>query len=146
MGNRVARMGLSAVVMVGAFAWGAGAARGQQVGDGPSGSIRDGFESPKVAWRQEQTEATVKLYAHERTRRAAHEGFQSEGFQFDAGVGGGFYYSYALPKIPVTDALKVSLYVRSNRAGAYFLGRVILPADVDPGTRRTSFGEGNMER
>ncbi len=101
--------------------------------------LRDGFETPKVAWRQEQTDATVKLYAHERTNRAAHEGQLSEGFQFDAGIGGGLYYSYRLPNVPVTRDLAVGLYVRSNRSGAQLLGRVILPDDVDPDSRAPSY-------
>ncbi len=104
-----------------------------------SGTIRDGFEEGKVVWRQEQTDAAYKIFAHERTRRAAHEGQLSEGFQFEAGIGGGLYYSYALPKIPITDPLKVSLYIRSNRSGVQILGRVVLPADVDPETRKPAF-------
>lgn len=110
-------------------------ARGQAARPQPGGAVqvlRDGFESARVAWLPETTEATVRIYAQERTKRAAHEGAQSEGFSFVTGVGGGFYYSYALPKIPVTDDLKVSMYIRSNRAGMYLTARVVLPADVDP--------------
>src|SRR4051794_32791557 len=64
--------------------------------------FRDGFESPRTAWNQEQTDATINLLGHERTTRAAHEGRYSERFQFTAGLGSGFYYSYPLPKVPVT--------------------------------------------
>src|SRR4051812_7441893 len=76
-------------------------------------SLRDGFESERTAWQQEQTDAAVNLLAHERSDRAAHEGRFSEGFHFDAGPGSSFYYSYPLPKIPVSDALRVGLFVRS---------------------------------
>jgi hypothetical protein len=110
-----------------------------QVVPGAANTLRDGFETPKVAWRQEQTDATFKLYVHERTKRAAHEGLQSEGFHFEAGIGGGLYYSYPLPRIVVTDDLRVSLYVRSNRAGVQVLGRIVLPNDIDPESRRPSF-------
>ncbi|WP_435009161.1 hypothetical protein P12x_000410 [Tundrisphaera lichenicola] len=138
MRNRVARSNLGSacrrtVGVLMALAGGALAA------DGPSSIITDGFESPRIAWRQEQTDATVKIFSHDRTNRAAHEGVRSEGFQFEAGIGGGLYFSYALPKIPVTEDLKVGLYVRSNRAGIRMIGRVILPNDVDPDTRRPSF-------
>ena len=61
------------------------------------------------------------------------------GFQFEAGTGSAFYYSYALPQIVVTDPLKVGLYVRSNRVGVQLLGRVVLPADTDPDTGEPSF-------
>ncbi len=39
----------------------------------------------------------------------------------------------------MTDELKVGLYVRSNRSGMQLLGRVVLPNDVDPDSRRPSF-------
>jgi hypothetical protein len=77
--------------------------------------LRDGFETPQTVWKQEQTDANVTLQAHDRSNRAAHEGRTSERFQFSAGVGSAFYYSYALPKVPVTEGLKARLYVRSNR-------------------------------
>src|SRR5437588_854890 len=123
---RVARLGLVSACLLTAVGL-ASTARGQGAVDEPSSVIRDGFETPRTAWRQEQTTATVKIFAHERTNRAAHEGVLSEGFQFEAGIGGGLYYSYALPHIPVTDDLKVGLYLRSNRSGAQVLGRVVLP-------------------
>ena len=140
MANRVARVVLG-LLAASSLAWVGGPrlAGGQGPGGGSESMIRDGFEGPKVAWRQEQTDAPVKIFAHERTRRAAHEGLLSEGFSFEAGIGGGLYYSYPLPKIPVTDDLKVTLYVRANRPGAQILGRVVLPGDVDPDSRRPSF-------
>ena len=107
--------------------------------DEPAPTLRDGFESPKTAWQQEQTDTTVNLLAHERSNRAAHEGQLSERFQFVAGLGSTFFYSYALLKVPVTDDLKVGLYVRSNRGGVRLYGRVVLPADTDPDTGQPSF-------
>ena len=107
--------------------------------DEPVPTLLDGFESPKTVWQQEQTDATVNLLAHERSNRAAHEGQSSERFQFVAGLGSTFFYSYALPKVPVTDNLKVGLYVRSNRGGVRLYGRVVLPADTDPDTGEPSF-------
>ena len=137
--NRVARgLGLFVVSMaVGGTS--IAAAQGREGDAGPSAVIRDGFEGPKVVWRQEQTDAPYKIFAHDRTRRAAHEGLLSEGFSFEAGIGGGLYYSYALPQIPVTDDLNVGLFVRSNREGVQLLGRVVLPEDIDPDSGRPSF-------
>ena len=140
MQNRVARTGLwSACLLVGGALVAVARGPEQDPGAGAEAMIRDGFETPKVAWRQEQTDATVKIFAHERTKRAAHEGQFSEGFQFEAGIGGGLYFSYRLPNVPVTEDLKVGLYVRSNRSGAQLLGRVVLPDDVDPDSRRPSY-------
>ena len=124
-----------------------GAARAQQpnlgieVADNGVGVavIRDGFEEPTPVWRREESDAPIEIFTHERSKRIAHEGVQSEYFEFKAGIGGGLYYSYALPPIPVTDALKITLDVRSNRVGMQFLARVVLPADVDPDSGQPSF-------
>src|SRR4051794_36189844 len=62
--------------------------------DDPSHAIRDGFEGPGTAWEQEQTDATIKLLAHDRSRRAAHEGRLSEHFHFEAGAGGSVFFTY----------------------------------------------------
>jgi len=134
MKNQGARSGWILVALVLAILGGVEAADSK-----PSETIRDGFEGPNKAWRQEQPDATIEIYSHDRTRRAAHEGAQSEGFEFKAGIGGGLYYSYATPKIPITDDLAVSMYVRSNRTGMQFLARVVLPADIDPDSRRPQF-------
>ena len=107
--------------------------------EAPPGTIQENFESARPAWHQEQTDATIRLIAHERSNRAAHEGRFSERFQFESGPGSAFYYSYSLPKVPVTDALQASLYVRSNRAGVQVFGRVVLPGDTDPDTGQPSF-------
>jgi len=103
------------------------------------GTLRDGFETDRTVWRQEQTDATINLLGHERSRRAAHGGQFSERFHFNAGVGSSFLYSYPLPRIPVIEDLRVELFVRSNRVGARLLGRVVLPKDIDPNTGQPSF-------
>jgi hypothetical protein len=140
MRNRVARGVLWSAALLAAGALLA-SVRAQESApeNGDPTVLRDSFETPKVGWRQEDTDATVKIFAHERTNRAAHEGQFSEGFQFEAGIGGGLYFSYRLPNVPVTNALKVGLYVRSNRSGAQLLARVILPDDVDPDNRAPSY-------
>ena len=104
-----------------------------------AGVLNDGFEAEKPAWRQEKTDNQVRLFAHDRSKKLAREGTTSEHFQFEAGNGSGFYFSYALPPIPVTPTLKVSLQARSDRPGVQLLGKVILPKDVDPETNQPSF-------
>jgi len=104
-----------------------------------SAVIRDGFESPGTVWKQEQTDTTITLKTHERTTRAAHEGRTSERFRFGSGLGSGFYFSYGLPKLPVTAALRASLFVRASRAGVQVYARVVLPADTDPETKQPSY-------
>jgi hypothetical protein len=102
-------------------------------------TFHDGFETPRAVWRQEATDATIRLLAHDRSNRARHDGERSERFHFLAGHGSEFFYSYALPKIPVTDSLRIRLSVRSNRPGVQLFARVILPADTDPETKQPTF-------
>lgn len=102
-------------------------------------TLRDGFESPAVAWRRERADTTINLLAQERSDRAAYEGRLSERFQFEADLGSQFFVSYPLPNIPVTDKLEIVLNVRANRAGAQVFARVVLPSDVDPETHAPSF-------
>jgi hypothetical protein len=107
--------------------------------DDPARTIGDAFEGPATRWEQEQTDAQINLFAHDRSPRARHEGQLSEHFHFAAGPGSAFFYSYRLPKVPVTGDLRVNLYVRANRAGVRMYGRVVLPADHDPETGQPSF-------
>jgi hypothetical protein len=102
-------------------------------------AIQDGYETDRPSWQQEYTDTTVRLLAHERSDRAAHGGRTSERFRFEAGQGSRFFVSEALPKIPVTPDLAVSVYVRSNRTGAQIFGWVVLPEDIDPETKAPSF-------
>jgi hypothetical protein len=101
--------------------------------------LRDGFETSEPAWQSEHMDTVVRLLEHDRSQRAAHGGRLSEHFHFEAGVGSQFFVSYATPKIPVTDELRVGLYVRSDRAGVRVYARIVLPADVDPETKAPSF-------
>jgi hypothetical protein len=100
---------------------------------------RDGFETARTAWKQEETDATVNLLDHDRSDRAAREGRLSERFHFEAGPGSSIYYSYPLPKVPITDSLEVNLYVRSDHSGLQLFGRVVLPSDTDPDTGQPAF-------
>src|SRR3954452_15691395 len=81
--------------------------------EGPSPPLRDGFEDDRTSWRQEETDVTVRLQAHDRSDRAAHGGLRSEHFRFTAQAGSAFYYSYRVGKVPVTPDLKASLFCRS---------------------------------
>ncbi|WP_406699824.1 hypothetical protein V5E97_13340 [Singulisphaera sp. Ch08] len=129
--TRVVLLVSTALVSVSAaWLWGA---------DESAERIQDGFESPRPIWRQEQTDATINLQAHERSSRAAHSGRTAERFHFTAGIGSSFFYSYPLPKVVVPENLKVELFVRSNRVGVRIYGRVVLPKDIDPNTGQPSF-------
>ena len=106
---------------------------------GPTGVLRDGFETPETSWEREHTDAVIRLLKHDRSERAAHGGRLSEHFHFESGPGSQFFVSYATPKIPVSDDLRIGLYVRSDRAGVRIHAKIILPADVDPDTGAPSY-------
>jgi hypothetical protein len=137
----VARCWITIVISAGLLA-APGLARGGAGDDSPkppAASLHDSFETPRVAWEREHTDTTINLISHDRSVRAAHDGNQSERFEFEADAGSQFFVSYALPKIPVTEALQAVLYVRSSRVGVQLYGRVVLPEDIDPETRAPSF-------
>lgn len=101
--------------------------------------IQDGFESPRPVWQAEERDANIQVETHDRVQSGAREGVSVERLVFNAGLGSAVYFSYALPQIPVTERLKISLMVRSNRPGVQIFGRVILPRDRDPDTGQPSF-------
>ncbi len=103
-------------------------------GDADPQILRDGFESARPSWKEEGTDATFVLRAHDRTNEVAHEGRYSERFVFEAGLGSGIHYRYDLPPSALSPNLKATLYVRSNRPGAQIFARVILPEAIDPDT------------
>ncbi len=106
---------------------------------GPAGVLRDGFETPETIWESEHTDTTIRLLGHDRSQRAAHGGRLSEHFHFESGPGSHYFVSYGTPKIPVSDDLRIGLYVRSDRPGVRIHAKVILPADVDPDTGAPSY-------
>lgn len=137
------RSGLRMAVAVGLLAVGVGEAQeppGQERPRPADGAaLHDGYESGRTSWQQEYTDATVRLLAHERSDRAVHGGKLSERFVFEATAGTRFFVSEALPKVPVTEDLALSLYVRCNQSGAQVFGWVVLPEDIDPETKAPSY-------
>jgi hypothetical protein len=129
---------LIAAGLLGAF-HSALAGNGEDKEKSPPASLHDDFEAPRIAWEREHTDTTINLIAQERSPRAAHDGNQSERFQFEADPGSQFFVSYPLPKVPVTESLTTALHVRANRVGVQLYVRVVLPEDVDPETRAPSF-------
>ncbi|CAN5823388.1 hypothetical protein BH23PLA1_BH23PLA1_08340 [soil metagenome] len=110
-----------------------------QLTAGPSESLRDGFEGPRTAWRQESSDSSQRVRAHERTSQYRFEGQTSERIEFVAGLGSYFYFSYPLPQIPLPDELRASVHLRSNKEGLRLLARVVLPTDIDPETGQPSY-------
>jgi hypothetical protein len=105
----------------------------------PPDALQDRFETPQPSWQREYTDGAITLQVQDRSERAAHGGRLSEHFQFETTSGNQFFVSYATPRVPVSDDLSVSVFVRANRGGVRIYGRVVLPADIDPETKAPSF-------
>jgi hypothetical protein len=103
------------------------------------GLLRESFETPQTAFKQEDTDARIEDLQHERSGTWRRDGELAERFAFQAGPGSYFHYSYRLPRVPITPEIKVSIAVRASRPGTQLFARVILPADLDPQTDRPSF-------
>lgn len=101
--------------------------------------LQDSFETAQPVWQREYTDGAINLQVQDRSERAAHGGRLSEHFQFETTSGNQFFVSYATPRVPVSDDLSVSVFVRANRPGVRIYGRIVLPADVDPETKAPSF-------
>jgi hypothetical protein len=127
----LSRRGVTFLVAAGLLAASLGAT-GIEAVEPPAetGVLRDGFETGRVTWQREYTDATVRLLTHERSDRAAHGGRSSERFLFEAGPGSRFYVSEALPNVPVTEDLTLSVYVRSNQSGAQLFGWACRPTST----------------
>ena len=101
--------------------------------------LQDSFETAEPVWQREYTDGAINLQVQDRSERAAHSGRLSEHFQFETTSGNQFFVSYATPRVPVSDDLTVSVFVRANRTGVRIYGRVVLPSDIDPDTKAPSF-------
>ncbi len=102
--------------------------------------MREGFESARTSWRQEEADVTVNLLTHDRSEAQRHDGRRAEHFRFESqGLGSSVYYSLPLPRVPVFDDTEVSLYVHATQPGIQLLAKVILPNDVDLDTGQPAF-------
>ncbi len=105
------------------------------------GRYQDHFESARPTWRREAQGPLghIELLNHDRTAQAAFDGRFSERIEFVAHDVGGFYFSYRLPRVPLSEGFAASLAVRSNRIGAQLMARVVLPGHKDPETGQNYF-------
>jgi hypothetical protein len=102
------------------------ATHGQQI-------LQYGFEARGPVWKPGSTDSpSTRVLKHELTDEHAHGGQRSEHIQLQVGKGSYIHYTYNLPRAPVTDELKVGLYLQSNRPGIQLLCRIVLPRERDP--------------
>jgi hypothetical protein len=95
--------------------------------------LQYGFEARGPVWKPGSTDAAgSEVLQHELTDEHAHSGQRSEHIRIKVGKGSYLYYTYPIPRAPVTEDLKVGLYLQSNRPGIQLLCRIVLPREKDP--------------
>ena len=87
----------------------------------------DRFESGRNRWVLADSDCSAKVLLHQRTQRQAHSPAYSEHVRVAAGPGTFLHLAYALRPVRVIDELQIQLQVKSDRAGAELLARVVLP-------------------
>lgn len=92
---------------------------------------RNSFET-KVGWSKGAADAAFTETAHKIDDREPHNGRGAEYLEFDAKKGEYIQYVYPIGKAPITEELRASLWLRSNRTGMQIMARIVLPNERDP--------------
>ncbi|MBM3996520.1 MAG: hypothetical protein FJ303_20565 [Planctomycetes bacterium] len=92
---------------------------------------RNGFET-KVGWLKGGFDAPYDELAHRIDDRDPHNGRGSELIDIDAKQGKYIHFIYPVGKAPINEDLRVSVWLRGNRAGMKLLARIVLPKERDP--------------
>jgi hypothetical protein len=135
----VARIFVGICSLTAASALGLAFVRGQEGGADRQGvvrgsGLRESFEDADTRWLEEGGDVKHQVRAHDRTDQTAHSGRYSERISFTAGNGTQLHYSLPISRALVSDDLRVSVWVKSDRPGVQLLARVVFPLERDPGS------------
>lgn len=98
--------------------------------------VWQGYEEVEPSWQLVEADGPAQTLAHERTWREAHGGHGSEHFKLALGAGNKALLTTPLPAARAIEELRLSLWVKSDRAGPQLLARVVLPHSHEPRTLR----------
>ena len=96
--------------------------------------LKNGFET-KIGWSKGGFDTTYEELAHRIDDHEPRSGHGSELIELDikqANNLGYVHYVYPVGKAPITDELRVALYLRANRPGIQIMARIVLPKERDP--------------
>jgi hypothetical protein len=101
---------------------------------------QQGFEGRDTLWVQGPSQATFQEVEHRLTDarkvdqpdERVNSGQRAEFIHLDVKQGKFIHYLYKLGKAPVSEDLRVSLWLCSNHPGVQFYCRVVLPHEEDP--------------
>lgn len=96
----------------------------------------EGFEGEQPSWSVHQDKSSLQVVAHRRVSQVKFGGEACEGLQLVAREGSVLRLEHELPAALAIDDLKLSVRVRSNRAGGRLLLRAVFPHQIDPRTRQ----------
>ncbi len=92
---------------------------------------RNGFES-KPGWMKGSADAPFDEIAHRIDDREPHTGQASEFIDLEVKQGKAIHYVYSTGKAPITDELRIALWLKANRPGIQLMARIVLPKERDP--------------
>jgi hypothetical protein len=94
--------------------------------------LTDSFESSGNAWQLVQSDCETTVLLHQRTLEVARQGKTSEYLKLHSKPGTLAYLGYQLTPTRVISELRLSMWLRSDRANLQFLARVVLPRSKAP--------------
>lgn len=100
--------------------------------DPASRPTRENFEGPESTWRLAESDCSARLALQRRSFEKPHGGQSSEQLQLTAGRGSFAYLTHSVEPARVIAELAPRIWLRSNRAGAQLLARVVLPRTESP--------------
>lgn len=113
-------------------AWSAGAAAlGQQ-----QAAWYEGFEGPQPSWRLAGGNARYQLEFQQRIRGEAHGGEGCERLRISGTGGSEIYFGHDVGHPLIIPDLLPTLWIKADRPGIQLAAQVVLPATLDPRTRR----------
>lgn len=98
-------------------------------------AVRYDFDGSDVSWRPAGGDVGYRLLAHARVGGSqAHDGQRCEHLRFTASNGSALYFSHFVQPARVIDELRLTVWVRSDRAPVRLLARIVLPRSKHPET------------
>jgi hypothetical protein len=105
---------------------------------GQSVTHSNGFQGKTPFWKKGDANVRVTELDHAIGTRYVHNGLTAEMIKIDAQPQGQVtqnefaYYTYAVPKAPISSQLSARVYVKAFRTGIQLRARIVLPRHRDP--------------
>ena len=98
------------------------------------GIVREDFEGLVPSWKAAGADTRYQLVAHDRVREQPHRGESCERVTVSASSGSFIHLRHDIAPARVIEELRPSVWVKSDRPGAEYPARVVLPRTKDART------------